>query len=328
MKIYSLLFLLCFSTVIQSGVLKDPQTRDEDISRSIVDVAISRNEDGMYVYEYTVMNSEENIGDIQSFSIDLECEHDFDVDGMPATESEAGYISIKAIRAYQYLKKGNRTPATIHAKYGNAAVAGFSDGYADWMVMAKKGVTRTGLKLISPAGPGLRHYMLIPDMDVDGWDYSRYEEGEAPWLDDFTVTGMIAAPNCPGVTPPVDGRYYPGSKGQFEPKGINEILTYSEPLIDRWHTDESTNKVTIKINYSEFLEPNSFKVEPVWASSLFNPVPGTSQTIILPLGDTVNKFRLTAYPKEGIGPTDPNRVYRPYYDLDEFEVRRDVKRTN
>lgn len=323
MKALLLTFLFLLSSHLKAEELKDPWTRDEDISNTIVNVEITHDADDMYVYNYSIKSAKTNRGEILSFRLNLVCGHDFSGVSEPVQEVKQGFIDIDKIPYAKNLFNKKRTPASISAAYGSAGSWSFSiDNYASWLVALNPGDNSTGLVLKSPLKPGLRNYYLRPDMEVIGWDYPEEEKPGMPWVDDFTVTGMIAGPSCPGVTPPVDAAYFTGSKLQTEPDSVNTLLTYSKPMLDRWHTDESVNELTITIHYADIIDAATFTVEPAWARTYFEPKPGTSQTVTLPLKEVRNRFKLKVDVDINKIPPDFENHFQ---DLDEFEVRRDLK---
>lgn len=287
------LLLFYFSNSLQAEALKDPRTRDEDISYSKVSVDISKNKDDEFVYSYTVTAPVKNKGKIHIFKVDLQC-------------------------------RSKRTPARVSIGKGRATSYGITiDNLAMWGLYDGPGYINSGLEIISPNAPGLRFFSLMPVMrNSPEWDYPDEPDPSIPWLGDFMVTGMIPGPGCPGVTPPIDAAYFPGSTGQAGFGEVNKLLTYSEPMRDRWHTNESVKELTITVHYADNIDPKTFQVEPGWAQKYFDPKAGASQTIKLPLKQVKNIFKLRVS-------VDPNNVPASYgyyrEDNDEFEVRRDIK---
>lgn len=70
----SLILLSLVSACPVTAELKDPYTRDDDLSYSIVNVDTQVRSDGQYLYSYEVHSPEINTGYILSFAIDLSCD--------------------------------------------------------------------------------------------------------------------------------------------------------------------------------------------------------------------------------------------------------------
>lgn len=62
---------------------KDPHTRDESITHAVVDVQVSESE-GLYNYNYTILNPVDNVGTISGCSVDLSCSLDLSSYVLPA----------------------------------------------------------------------------------------------------------------------------------------------------------------------------------------------------------------------------------------------------
>lgn len=321
---------LFYISVIGSAMaeLNDPSTRDEDISFTQVNVDIQQNQEGNYIYRYSVTSPPENKGKVASIAIDLSCDANFDNFEPSYSVGKEGHIDLNQFSELIALKEGEHSPADVSADYGSAGPHGISiENDARWGIVLKPGESTMGLQIISPAEPGMRIYTLEPSMETFGWDYPEDPDPAHPWIEDFTVYGMIAGPGCPGVTPPVDIDYYPGT--EFGPKDLNGLLTYSTPLKDRFHVDAEINEVEITIHYSKLIDPKTFKVEPGWARPFFNPEPGGSDTVMLHLKQAMNKFKFKVSPNKVKGPRKGNEEHYSYHDTDLFEIRRDaVKKGN
>ncbi|WP_018231199.1 hypothetical protein [Thioalkalivibrio thiocyanodenitrificans] len=131
------------------------------------------------------------------------------------------------------------------------------------------------------------------------YDYSDLDHDEdVPWTDDFTVTGITTGPACPGEEYPDDGTEpdvrFPGSPFRGQPDQLNELLTYSAPLRDQFHVEAGTHEFEMTIHYHETIDPRSFRVTPErnQLRRLFNPRPGTSETVRIPLEPGKNRIEL------------------------------------
>jgi hypothetical protein len=150
-------------------------------------------------------------------------------------------------------------------------------------------------------------------MDMDDDNHPHWEDEE-----DFNLYGLIMGPSCnESADAPIDDP----QEGIFEgtpPRdyGINDVLTYSEPLQSRFSVAANTTSVSMTVHYSSEMDPDTFRVEPGWARELFTPKPGGSETLSLPLNMGLNRFRLEAM-KEGGTPSDWSSR-----DSDIFEIRR------
>ncbi|MDH5219049.1 MAG: hypothetical protein OEX19_15205 [Gammaproteobacteria bacterium] len=261
-------------TMLKSGYpedLKDPRTRDEDLSKTVITVQTNILSNGYYEYLYDIQTVD-NLGLLSAFSIDVSCAYDFG--STSYMEEPDRYFT------GNYSKDGLHIPLQAYSVSGFTARLTISEyNQLGWMVYMKPGKIAKGFRIVSPAQPGLRKYELTPVMDPDGWDYNSYDENDptVPWIDDFTVTGMITGPACPG-----DIGSFPGTnKHNKESEEINNLLTYSAPLTDRFHVDKDKKEVEFSIHYADNIDPETFKVEPRRFESLFTPVPGATQTVKL-----------------------------------------------
>lgn len=227
-KIIVLASFAFISSAASAADPRDPRARDEDISSTEVSVMYERRDNGLYEYIYTVVSPENNLGKIQDIVIDLSCSKTVGGPTPPPSSGEGflGYIS----------SDGAHVPVSISADYGQSGIYAIDmQNRAGWLLSMEQGSTITGLRLLSPAKPGLREYKIAPFMDNDpSWDYPEEPDPTIPWIDDFTVTGMIAGPGCPGVSPPVDEPVFEGSGNlQIEPEAINKLLVYMTPMKDK-----------------------------------------------------------------------------------------------
>ena len=191
----SLAVLLCIDAVAVER--KDPRARDEDISGAVLSVDYYTRADGLIEYVYRLESPASNKGIILDLDIELACEEPFAAAELPLPADAQGYdLPPKDAAAH--------TPVAVIGDYGSSFSYGISsDGSASWGLFLQPGEMRDGLRLISPAQPGIRNYKLIPAMDNDeSWNYPPQPDPGIPWIDEFTVSGTIAAPGCPGVTQP------------------------------------------------------------------------------------------------------------------------------
>lgn len=311
------ILMLFLSFGANAEVLKDPRLRDEDISRSAISATYSILPDGMYEYLYTIESNKDNKGEIDTFKLDISCQDKFSPVSFsepPTKMFENNSIDGMHIPVQHY--------GVMYATYW-LSITG--DNQLVWGVGIKPGETARGYRVISPASPGKLKYTLEPLMDADGWDYISYEENDpsVPWIEDFTVTGMITGPACPSKA-----EIFPGADRQRrESAETNSLLTYSAPLRDRFHVEKGIKEIELMIHYSDKIDPKSFKAVPGYIKHLFDPKPGTTQTVKLPLKkngkDTKKaKFKLEVHAVDAARGKDKTSFDR-MKDKDEFEIRID-----
>lgn len=274
--------------VLANDLLKDPRSRDEDISATTITVTTNRLGNGLYEYRYHVASSQENKGTIRSLSIDISCDLDFGVVEF--------HEPIDTLFRPSYSLDNRHVPVQL---YGVPRVAGpvtiTRGNEASWGLWMEPGAVAVGLRILSPAPPAPRTYKLWPSMDAQGWDYETYRD-ESPWTDDFMVYGMITGPAC-ALEPPEEPARFPGTSPARTSDELNGLLSYSEPLQDRFHLPAGTLEQAITIHYRDDLDPATFRVEPPQLRGKFHPLPGTSETVILPLGKPRNIIALEAKPQ-------------------------------
>lgn len=316
-RIYITLIPLLISFAAVAEDLKDPMTRDEDISGTKVTVDYSRRPDGLYSYKYTVVSPATNLGTIGEFEVALACDKSFSNYTLPPP-SASRYYSPPVV-------SGGYIPSMIYASEDEAFDFGVS-GYrsAMWAIFESPGGNRTTLEIVSPAEPGWRTYTLSPHMETEGWAYTDPPAPGTPWIDTFMVFGIIPGPGCPGVTPPVELPSFDGSAWPNEAGDTNKLLTYKAPLVSHWHADADATSFEMEIVYAADVDPETFRVTPGWLRPYFDPQPGTSQKITIPLKQAKNIIGLR------IGSTKEPPKHRGYHvtntyeDRDVFEIRRDV----
>jgi hypothetical protein len=197
---------LTLSLVLQIGGsfatdLKDPQFRDEDISNLNLSVEYFTRTDGLIEYVYRLESPIDNKGEISDLIIDLACSEGFEPASPPPLPDTAEYFP---------LQDGTpaHTPSAVTADSTESSLYGINGGaQAFWSFDMMPGEVRTTLRIVSPAEPGIRAFTVSPWMESTGWNYPDHgedigEEQGWPRIDDFIVTGMIAAPGCPNVTEP------------------------------------------------------------------------------------------------------------------------------
>lgn len=294
-EFFLLLPLIGFSTV-QGATLKDPFLRDDDVSLTSLSVSVSRNSQGLYVYTYDIKAPLENTGSVGTFVLDISCPEPVDSRGFDPRDFPSD-------ASPSFSRDGKHIPVAIDAPLGQSFAFGISEGNAvHWGMVADPGSTKTGLQLITPYPPGAREYRLVPSMRYreEEWDYGSLEEDDetVPWTDDFTVTGITTGPACPGEEYPDDGGggevRFPGSPFAGQPELLNELLTYSAPLVDQFHVAAGTRELELTIHYHASIDPHTFRVTPEkhHLRRLFNPKPGTRETVRLPLEPGKNRIEL------------------------------------
>ena len=342
----SLFLLSLVSACPATAELKDPYTRDDDLSYSIVNVETQVRSDGQYLYSYEVHSPELNTGYILSFAIDLSCDAPLASPGFNPEQEEfdpsAGFPD-------SYSTDGNHVPVLVEADWGQAAGKDIrADNHVDWAVTLEPGQSSTGLRLISPYPPGARTYVLAAsetykweEYDYDSVAWGADATDALPWSDDWTVTGMTTGPACPGEEYPDngggdDGTRFPGALFEGETDELNQLLTYSEPLQDQFHSADGARELEMVIHYHADIDPKTFVVTPQrhGIGKLFHPVPGTSETVRLPLDAGKNRIELqvkrsTMPPgKSGQRPPGPAAHRGVNMDKDVFVVRVPVDTTS
>lgn len=301
--------------------LKDATLRDETIAASEVSVEYFTRPDGLYEYVYKIINPLENKGMIDDFLIDLSCSKIFESVTLPYANEQQGYEGDHSRNPLEH------TPVAVHADPGSSGIYGITENNAAlWGLVVSVGNEVIGLRLISPASPGIRMYQLMPKVDYDDEVWQLPEDiNLVPKAHDFAITGLIAAPGCPGVTePPSETNLFAGTGFRVEPENINALLSYRTPQKDRFHVDAGTKEITLHIFYSKDIDEKTFKVEPAWMKRFFNPVAGTDEQVILPLRKARNKIKLSVHIIKATGTTrKDNESHHSYKDTDVFEIRID-----
>lgn len=312
-------FFMFFYVSVSHAEQKDPRLRDENISATEISVKYFMRQDGLMEYVYTINNPPENKGILSMFLVDLTCNKHFEPVSLPYADGKEGYLGENEIIDSLH------TPVAIHADYGSSSPYGITSlGSAMWGLYHSPGSDTTGLRLITAAKPGMRAYSLEPYMDNDAsWAYPEDPDPTIPWIPDFTITGMIAGPGCPGVTePPSDTNLYAGTGFRVEPENINKLLQYRIPQKDRFHVDAGTKETSLHIFYGENIDANTFKVQPAYLKHYFNPVAGSNEQVTLPLKKERNKMKLSVHTKKVLGTTrKENESHHSYKDTDVFEIR-------
>ena len=321
MKIIILIIsvFMVFKLEVSIAEQKDPKLRDENISATKVSVKYFMRQDGLMEYVYTINSPLENKGILGMFLIDLMCSNQFEAVSLPYADGKEGYLGESGIKGSPY------TPVAIHADYGSASPYGITTfGSAMWGLYHIPGSKSAGLRLITTAKPGMRAYSIEPYMDNDAsWAYPKEPDPAIPWIPDFTITGMIAGPGCPGVTePPGETNLFAGTGFRVEPENINKLLQYRTPQKDRFHVDAGTKETILHIFYSDDIDEKTFKVQPAYLKHYFNPVAGSDEKVTLPLKKARNKMKLSVHTTKSLGTTrKENESHHSYKDTDVFEIR-------
>lgn len=319
---YMLIALILSATSAEGAEKKDPRLRDEDISGTKVSVEFQQRPDGLYSYRYTLEAPSSNLGMVTNFKLDLLCSHDFGSISLPSAPPENGAY-------YGNFATQSTTPVSIigtpdvrASSYGITA-----EGEALAGMGSLPGTVVNDLEIVSPAEPGMRRYTLIPAMDNSPeWDYPEAPDPSIPWIPDFTVTGMIAGPGCPGVTPPVEDARFAGTLQGRETEATNGLLSYSGVKVDRWHEEANVKQVSFVIHYAKNIDVDSFTAQPGWIRKQLDPAPGGEDELTLTLkpGKNVFHFQVSA---EGASSRKNEKSGRSEHDRDTFEIRRDVHET-
>lgn len=323
-KYFSVVMLVSFY-IMQFGLveaaLKDPRTRDEDISNTIVNVKVT-NEGELYRYDYTIRSSGTNLGMVSELMIDLRCDLDFGEVSIPVPDQRLGYLG-------NISRDGKHVPVELFADYGTSSAYGVTIfNSAMWGVYVPPGAELGLVSILSPAPPGLVTYTLEPAMANDPtWDYASYEEGDptVPWIEDFTVLGKVTGPACNLEDP--NANLFQGASFGYEPDAINQLLQYKVPQTDRFHVDAGTKETEIHIFYGSGIDVKTFKVEPAYLRHYFSPVAGADEIVILPLKKAKTKIKLSVHTIKEKGTTrNNNSAHHSYKDMDVFEIRIDGER--
>lgn len=278
--------VMFLSIQVLAEVQKDAKLRDENISDTNLSVDVTK-VDGLYKYEYSLDSPSSNLGIISGIKIDISCDLDFGEVNIPVTEERLDYLGNRS-------NDGKHVPIEVFAGYGMGSAYGVSRlNTATWGVYLKPGNAVSKLVLLSPAPPGDRHYQIKPSMDNDpSWNYDQYDENDpsVPWIEDFTLSGMITGPACSLGTPP-DDQLYLGTG--VEPFQINSLLRYSQPTSNPVNITDPSDLLTLTVHYHKGINPQQFtaRLNGEDVSSLFNPLPNTHETVQLP-GPWVNYNKL------------------------------------
>ncbi|MCW8918672.1 MAG: hypothetical protein OQL08_07635 [Gammaproteobacteria bacterium] len=314
MRATMLTFILTVFTFTTSVVAanKDPATRDENISDTSISVLTAELPNGLHEYTYTLTSGALNKGKILTFLLDISCK-DFPSNEIAPDFTTSGY-------GLNSSPDSHFTPVQLEVPHPYSPGITITNEI-NWLAALIPGGTITDYKITSPLPPAKRKYTLEPSWETRWWGYDEeFIPEEWPWIDDFIVTGMIDGPSCPSDKPPV----YPGNGGEAEE--ISNLLTYTVPQRDRWHVNTDTDSLTLTIHYSEDIDPKTFKTEPGWARSFFNPIPGSTDTVVLNLKKGKNLFKFSVSPINPAVTNNKNKHHRDNVDRDVFEIRKEMKK--
>ncbi|QKT02790.1 hypothetical protein HUS23_02655 [Ectothiorhodospiraceae bacterium 2226] len=293
-------YLLLGVSVLNAAELKDPRLRDDDISPTTISVDVTRNAHGHYAYTYDLVMPEENTGTVNIFALSISCAHAVDPRGFDLQDYPTAAMG-------SFSRNGLHVPVAVDASWGQSASFGISESnWVHWGMFARPGSSRRGLRLISPYPPGAREYHIIPTMlyKLSEWDYDSFDKDDptVPREDDMTVAGITTGPACPGEEYPDDGGgegpgdgiRFAGSPFSSQHELRNDLLTYSAPLRDQFHVPAGTRELELIIHYHEAIDPRTFRVTPMQSQArrLFNPQPGSSETVRIPLQPGKNRIEL------------------------------------
>jgi hypothetical protein len=113
---------------------------------------------------------------------------------------------------------------------------------------------------------------------------------------------------------------YLGSDYYTETVEINHLLSYTGIATDTLHLPLGTTSLPLAVRYSPFLQPGSFEAQINSNASFgqtFNPSPGSSQVVNIPLNPGLNVLSLRAVAGAG-GNEDAARMTK---DIDKFTIR-------
>lgn len=284
--------------------LKDPFTRDDDLSGTAVKFDVNLTAENHYEYIYDLSAPDSNTGQVHSFIVDLSCDEEPASKGFSASDFDFH-------TADDVTENDKHVPVAVRAPYGQAAAAALTvKNRISWFVSMSPGDNSQGLGLVSPYPPGDRSYQLRASSSYreDEYDYSIMreimldEEGDYPPLptvDDWSVNGTTIGPACPGEEDPdfeVEPTTFAGTIFSGEPEANNQVLTYSSPLKDQLRLPETRRNVVIRVHYADNMDPRSFKVTPKKGGlkGLFSPEPGTQEQVEIPLKPGKNRIQFQA----------------------------------
>jgi len=301
------LVLLAYAASGQAE-LKDPRTRDEDISATVIESRVEELPDGAYEYTYDLTFPRHNKGTARYFTIDVSCHLAFEMFPVPKNRQGA---AAKLTFSSHHVPVWVQAPQVISVGCG-----GSDDNQATWTIWdGEPGTVKKGLRIVSPAPPTLRDYELEPHLEFAGWDYADLETDPAvKWVGDFLIDGVIEAPACASASPESAPRYH-GYRPRHRIAKRNDLLTYSAPLNNRWHIHDKEPAAVFEIHYAAEMDPASFSVEPEWAREYFHPAAGESEEVAVPMkpGKSRIRFEAAVAGEQGRSPEG--------LDVDEFEIR-------
>lgn len=308
--------LLCFLALlpissVPAETLKDPRTRDDDISATDVSVEVKRVHGDFFEYVYTLTAPALNKGTISSFAVDLTCPHPAPqvIFPEPPTTYPWDYVS----------KDGYHAPFQPYPSPTGAAWMLMSlENQLSFLMTTEPGEQHTGYRVLSPFPPMYRLYTLEIGWRTGEYDYenlSKEELSALPIRDDFYVYGVIEGPGCSSDATP--SQLFPGTGEEPD----DDLMAFEAPLRSAFHTTEDV--VRFRIHYAKDIDPASFRVIPESAKGLFNPVPGESEEVFFKLEDGINE--LTLFVERDIPVTEAQKLIFKPFDRDFFVFRRGTK---
>ena len=215
------------------GEIRDAMDRHDELSKTNLSVDVSVNDAGYYVYTYSVESTADNTGRIASLRVDISCGESIVVDGF--SPPDFGGVNSN------FSEDGLHLPVAVTWPSVDIKPSGVNfENSVYWSVWLSPGdAPATDLVIVSPLPPGDRLYKLVPDPNFrrpyfrypDLEDYADSSEYDFPWVEDWTVSGNIAGPACPGEEYPDDGvgdndSLFLGSAYGRESEAENELLAY------------------------------------------------------------------------------------------------------
>lgn len=290
-----------------SDELKDPRTRDDDISGTEVNVEVQLLPSGFYEYIYTLFAPETNKQVVVDFLIDISCDN---------TAGDFTFPEAPASVQWDYASgDGRHSPVQIYpSPTGSAWMMIGIRNWVSFAVNMQPGERHTGFRILSPYPPGDRHFQLRQRWTTGDYDYEGLtdeEWGQLPIRDDFWVNGMTRAPGC-SPNPPSPS-LFAGSGDEPD----NDLIQFAAPLRSAFHADDDT--IVFIVHYDESLDPETFKVQPGWAKQYFSPLPGNHAEVQIKLHPGVNRIRL--YGERRHEHASEDHLLEPF-DSDRFVIRR------
>lgn len=243
----------------------------------------------VYQYNYTIENSQDNAGNIETFSVAASGKHDKTV-----TDSFGDGSLHDDYSTVDHLVVG-----VDSAEHWESSIS--LEGTVTWVpennnYFIAPGTNASGYTIYSKAPPGLRDYQLTPYVDMGpGTPYDMYKEGcggtdpRCPPAISFWVKGKVIGPTVPAERTLIDG------KGQRS-ADVNKFLRYANPADSTTvNLPLGTSRYPLAVVFGEYVQAPSFTavLNGIDISSQFNVAPTMTSVVNLPLQNGRNKLILS-----------------------------------